>query len=160
MLLKCLHARMHLLYMSVWLHLQEGRQSLVVPACLASPVSPTQDTQWFEFGAVHTPSFPLYKTSNRSSFTEYTVQKHLWCATSMAFLFLLISCLSLLYLNGRPKSLPFTLTPLGAWWQGSWGHNFQCKIKRITHCLPCLLVIQSDLENPVTPRQEQSMCHI
>lgn len=108
-------ACMHLLYVSVWQHLQEGRQSLVVPACPASPVSPTQDTQ---------SGLNLeLSTHHLFHFTKLVIGLVL-CATSMAFLFRLISCLSLLYLNGRPKFLPFTLTPLGAWWQGSWGHNF------------------------------------
>lgn len=53
---------MHLPYTSVW-HLLEGRQSLVVPPCLASPVSPIQDRQsGLDVGAVQTPHFPLYQT--------------------------------------------------------------------------------------------------
>lgn len=63
------------------------------------------------------------------------------------------------YLNGTPMFLHFRLTPVGTWWQGSWGQNSYCKIKWVTHCLPSLLVIQWDPENPATPWQEQNSNH-
>lgn len=50
------------------LYLPEDRLPLVVPPCLASPVSPIQDREsGLDVGVVQTPHFPLYQTNIRSS---------------------------------------------------------------------------------------------